>query len=395
MNNKIKTILFTLLILMISTKAYAYDIAVKNADGVTIYYNYINDGKELEVVGATGYKNNIVIPEEVTYMNRTRKVTNIGEAAFENHNSLTTVTIPNSVTSIGDKAFSCCSGLTSVIIPNNVTTIGKMVFQECVNLNSVTIGNNVKYIEDWAFIDCISLTSLVIPNSVISIGKYAFCSCESLVSLTIGNNVTNIGDGAFSHLVNLKSITIPSSVSSIGNSAFYRCSHLISITIPNNVLSIGMEAFEGIDLSTIIMQIKNPFEIIGKESKNRTFSKNTFNNAVLYVPKGTIEKYKATEGWKDFLFIEEGDGSGSGQSTQRCEKPTISYNNGKLTFNCATSGATCKYSINDTDIKSGSGDEVKLGVTYNISVYATKSGYDDSETATATLCWIDVEPKAV
>ena len=393
MNNKIKTILFTLLILMTSTKAYAYDIAVENADGVTIYYNYINDGKELEVVGATGYKNNIVIPEEVTYMNRTRKVTNIGEAAFENHNSLTNVTIPNSVTSIGDKAFLCCSGLTSVIIPNNVTTIGKMVFRECVNLNSVTIGNNVKYIEDWAFIDCISLTSLVIPNSVISIGKYAFCSCESLVSLTIGNNVTNIGDGAFSHLVNLKSITIPSSVSSIGNSAFYRCSHLTSITIPNNVLSIGMEAFEGIDLSTIIMQIKNPFEIIGKESKNRTFSKNTFNNATLYVPKGTIEKYKATEGWKDFLFIEEGDGSGSGQPSQRCDKPTISYSKGKLTFNCATSGATCKYTINDTDIKSGSGDEVKLGVTYNISVYATKAGYEDSETATATLCWIDVDPK--
>ena len=149
-----------------------------------------------------------------------------------------------------------------------------------------------------------------------------------------------------------------------------------------------------ITLSTVISQIENPFTITGKSSDNRTFSKNTFNNATLYVPKGTIEKYKATEGWKDFLFIEEGDGSGSGQTTQRCEKPTISYSKGKLTFSCATSGATCKYSINDTDIKSGSGNEVKLGVTYNISVYATKSGYEDSETATATLCWIDVEPKA-
>ena len=56
-------------------------------------------------------------------------------------------------------------------------------------------------------------------------------------------------------------------------------------------------------------------------------------------------------------------------------------------------GAVCQYSITDTDIKAGSGNEVQLGVTYNISVYATKLGYENSETATATLCWIDASPK--
>ena len=201
--------------------------------------------------------------------------------------------------------------------------------------------------------------------------------------------MTSIGDEAFRECKNLTSITIPNSVTSIGKSAFYNCANLTSITIPNSVTSIGDEAFFNIDLPIVISLITNPFKI-----KSGTFSKNTLLNSTLYVPKGTINKYKSTEGWKDFVYIEEGDGSGSGQTTQRCEKPTISYSKGKLTFNCATSGATCKYSINDTDIKSGSGDEVKLGVTYNISVYATKSGYEDSETATATLCWIDVEPKA-
>jgi len=159
------------------------------------------------------------------------------------------------------------------------------------------------------------------------------------------------------------------------------------------VTSIGDAAFNGADIPTVISLIENPFTITGKTSGNRTFTQNTFLNATLYVPKGTIEKYKATVGWKDFLFIEEGTGGGDTPETQKCEKPTISYENGKLTFSSATDGAVCQYSITDTDIKAGSGNEVQLNVTYNISVYATKSGYENSETATATLCWIDQQPK--
>ena len=170
------------------------------------------------------------------------------------------------------------------------------------------------------------------------------------------------------------------------------CSGLTSVTIGSGVTSIGNSAFNGVDISTVISLIENPFKITGKTSDYRTFSQNTFNNATLYVPKGTIEKYKATDGWKDFLFIEEGTGGGDTPTTQKCEKPTISYENGKLTFTSETEGAVCQYSITDTDIKAGSGNEVQLGVTYNISVYATKSGYDNSETSTATLCWIDKEP---
>ena len=64
-----------------------------------------------------------------------------------------------------------------------------------------------------------------------------------------------------------------------------------------------------------------------------------------------------------------------------------------MTFTSETEGAVCQYSITDTDIKAGSGNEVQLGVTYNISVYATKSGYDNSDVATATLCWIDATPQ--
>ena len=121
-----------------------------------------------------------------------------------------------------------------------------------------------------------------------------------------------------------------------------------------------------------------------------------FYNSTLYVPQGTTEKYKTTEYWNKFLFIEEGDPSGGDTpepEPQKCSKPSISYKKGQLTFNCATEGATCYYSITDSDIKSGGGDKVDLTVTYHVSVYAAKQGCYNSDEATATLCWIDVDPK--
>ena len=111
--------------------ASAHDFEVQNADGVTIYYNYINNGAELEVTFrgskydsfSNEYQGNVAIPEEVTYMNRTRKVTSIGDRAFDRCSGLTSVTIGNSVTNIGNQAFYGCSGLTSVTIPNSVTIL--------------------------------------------------------------------------------------------------------------------------------------------------------------------------------------------------------------------------------------------------------------------------------
>jgi hypothetical protein len=64
-----------------------------------------------------------------------------------------------------------------------------------------------------------------------------------------------------------------------------------------------------------------------------------------------------------------------------------------LTFTCATEGAECVTNISDADIKTHYGNEISLTATYNISVYATKAGYENSDTATATLCWIDATPQ--
>jgi len=118
---------------MTGINAFAHDIVVPNADGVTIYYSWANNRTELAVSfrGSYGsshsnqYTGNIIIPENVEYNGATYPVTSIGNEAFYGCSDLTSVTIPNSVTSIWSEAFYGCSGLTSITIPNSVTSIGE------------------------------------------------------------------------------------------------------------------------------------------------------------------------------------------------------------------------------------------------------------------------------
>lgn len=334
-----KKIITSLLLLAIPLLASAYDIAVANADGVTIYYNYYNNGTELQVTRESynyRYSGDVNIPKEVTYMGRTRNVTSIGDDAFGYCSKMTSVTIPNSVTRIGYYAFEYCTALTSVAIPNSLTKIEYGAFSGCTGLSSVhivdlsawcklsfelesnpltyahhlflngeeikdlVVPSSVTCVGDSVFCNCTDIKTVTIPNTVTSIGRGTFSGCTSLSSINIPSSVTDIGESAFSDCTGLMSVAIPKSVYSIEWGAFYNCIGLTSITIPNSVTNLGHDAFYNCKgLTEIISMINEPFAVYCWYGVNKDIP--------LYVPAGTKTIYQSTAGWKEFTNIIEID----------------------------------------------------------------------------------------
>lgn len=322
---------------MTSYNSFAYDIAVENSDGKTIYYNFINNETELEVTLFDIYDNykvysgSVVIPKDVQHSNKTYKVSAIGKLAFYNSLYLTSISIPSSVITIGEDAFKKCTHLESISIPKSVTKIGAGAFDDCTKLTIATISGNITSIDTALFNNCISLSSVTLPSGLKYIGISAFSNCYSLNSITIPNSVIFINERAFEYCSSLTNINIPNGVFGIEEEAFFACP-LTSLTIPKSMIYIGKRAFSAIDCSDIVCEVEEPFEIAGRYSPDYVFSPNTYEHSTLYVPKGCVNKYKEAKGWKDFVYIEEGLPSSIQAINEDKNKEGQYYNiNGKIT----------------------------------------------------------------
>lgn len=223
--------------------------------------------KTVTITKYTGTESTVILPSTINSW----PVTKIGEDAFQDNTTITSVTIPDSVTEIGSNAFAGCTNLTSVnyegdwsnltiqsgnpavedaakdaaneqlfdfeFILNNTAVI--VTNYRCkgtaadVTIPSRYKGKPVTAINNAAFPNS-AVTSVTIPDSVTSIPDAAFVNCSQLTNISIPNSVTYIGFSAFDGCASLKSITLPSSLRTIGNSAFAGCPSSMTVTYPGS-----------------------------------------------------------------------------------------------------------------------------------------------------------------
>jgi hypothetical protein len=149
------------------------------------------------------------------------------------------------------------------------------------------------------------MSPLIIPDGVKWIGDEAFVRCDILFPITIPPSVEIIGTNAFIATVHLDVSPDNPNYSSIDGVLFNKHKTVLiqyplhkkdtAFTIPESVTTIGPYAFFGKGLKSIT--VLNPIPPITELSS-------LYGNPCIYVPKGSIDVYRAADGWKDFRCIE-------------------------------------------------------------------------------------------
>lgn len=230
-------------------------VMINGQDNTSAVTNSTAGGLSTALSGADASKKKIVIGGTINDADMSALST------FIKSNNITDVVIlADGVTSIGDGAFSDCSSLTSISLPDGMTSIGESAFYGCISLTNISLPDGVTSIGDNAFAQC-ALISIILPEKLTSIGMVTFANCDGLTSINLPKGVTSIGDGAFYGCTSLISISLPDGVTRIGDYAFESCNRLEEISLSGindqfglALPTLGGKAFTGTKLSTLYLR---------------------------------------------------------------------------------------------------------------------------------------------
>lgn len=180
------------------------------------------------------YANNlteITIPEGVTW---------VGPGAFMECDGIVSLDFPNGVQHIGASGFCGCDNLISVHLPASLDTITNSMVSELTALTELTIPRNVKFIDNFAFTESTGIVSIIFEEGscLQAIGDRVFEKCTSLEYFDMPNTVTSIGAQIFGYCSSLKHVHLSDNLTSMGNSTFWECTSLLEGEVPGGLTKI-------------------------------------------------------------------------------------------------------------------------------------------------------------
>lgn len=229
-------------------------------------------------------------------------VTRVGDYAFREMESVTSVTFPSTLKSVGDYAFSQVS-IAELTIPADWESLGEYAFNGCCELLTVTIPSNTKLtsIPKGAFCYCGKLSSVNLPDKITSIGVEAFREDGALVLTALPANLKTLGDYAFGNCTSLTTIDLGNKLETIGSGAFRECTNITSFTFPSTLKTIGDWAFSetaitSLDLPAGVTTIENAAfnQCHGLTSIDLSFSGNISIGESAFCNCQNLESFKIT-----------------------------------------------------------------------------------------------------
>ena len=200
---------------------------IKFTDG-NLRYTVNADGESVTVSGTSGKPTQLNIESSISDKDKNYTVTKIATWAFNECNTLTEVTLPNTVDEIGYQAFFKCSNLTNVTIPEGVKKIGQAAFYGCSQLTSITIPSTITNM-DTAFSGNSALSHVTLTNGISKISSNAFERCTGLTEVEIPASVDQICPFAFNGCTNLKRVLLEKNIKTINVNAFKDCTNLSDV----------------------------------------------------------------------------------------------------------------------------------------------------------------------
>ena len=141
-------------------------------------------------------------------------------------------------------------------------------------------------------------------------------------------------------------------------------------------------------------------QLLGQAANGNNVWKWTYTGMLTTLPVHIIFNNSGQPQTDAFTFANAGyyniDGlkaivSNGQPETPQCATPTVTYADGQLLLNCDTEGAECLWALRSVGATSGHGSTIKPVTQFELTVYATAEGYDDSEVVTVRLVWGDAD----